>query len=110
MSEKTAQNVSSSRYVFLLHSVLTRKEELAAVMVPCGLINAAFSSLIFSNVLTLIPLSFVRVTALPVQQQVRLVSAKAERPNHPWGEGVPSQGGVSQPGGGGLHTNSDMTP
>ncbi len=59
----------------------------------------------------------VRLDGKVRDQQVRLVSAEAERPNHPSYRGrVASQGGsasqgVSQPGQGVLHDNdSDMTP
>lgn len=50
---------------------LTRKEELAAVIVPWGLMNAAFSLLICSMVDGLIPLSLTTVSATPVNNKGR---------------------------------------
>lgn len=50
---------------------LTRKEELAAVIVPWGLMNAAFSLLICSMVDGLIPLSLTTVSATPENNKGR---------------------------------------
>lgn len=50
---------------------LTRKEELAAVIVPWGLMKAAFSLLICSMVDGLIPLSLTTVSATPVNNKGR---------------------------------------
>lgn len=64
-------SVSCGRYTDCMNCSLTRKEELAAVIVPWGLMNAAFSLLICSMVDGLIPLSLTTVSATPVNNKGR---------------------------------------